>query len=243
MSTELAKLSGGQLSADIIAKLQQHTVQERERIGAAGGGDTISIVNSKKLFVMPNEQEVKEFEALIIDFAYRNEYYIGAYNPKVITPPACFAIAASTSQLVPSNNSPIKQNESDCATCQQNQFGSHPNGNGKACKNTVILAVLPPDADLIDSHDIWVLKTSPTAMRPFNQYAAKVSGWNVPIGTIRTRFYFDPESEYASVRFEAVGAAADYVDSIMARKESAAMRLLQEPDVSQFELPSAKKGK
>jgi len=239
MSTELAKLKGGELSADIIAKLQKHTEQERERIGKSGGGDTISILNNKNLFVMPNEQEVSEFEGLIVDFAYRNEYYIGAYNPKVITPPACFAIAASTAQLVPSNNSPVRQNETDCATCQQNQFGSHPNGNGKACKNTVIIAILPPDASLIDSHDIWVLKTSPTAIRPFNKYASQISGMNIPIGAVRTRFFFDPDNEYTSVRFEAMGVEADCIDGIIERKDEAAKRLLEEPDVSQFEMPTA----
>jgi hypothetical protein len=175
MSNELANLSGGELSADIIAKLQQHTEEERERIGNSGGGDTITVNNKKNLFIMPNEQEVEEFEALIVDFAYRNEYYIGAYNPKVITPPACFAIAPSSAQLIPSASSPVRHNETDCATCQQNQFGTHPNGGGKACKNTVIIAVLPPEEDVVSSHDIWILKTSPTAIRPFNKYATKVS--------------------------------------------------------------------
>lgn len=241
MSTDLAKLSGGELSADILAKLQKHTEQERERIGGAGGGDTISILNNKNLFVMPNEQEVSEFEALIVDFAYRNEYYIGPYNPKAITPPACFAIAPSTSLLVPSDNSPMKQNQNDCATCQQNQYGSAPNGSGKACKNTVILAVLPPDAEMVGEHDIWVLKTSPTAIRPFNKYASKISEMNIPLGAVRTRFFFDPDSEYTTVRFEALGVEADCIDAVVARKGEAAKRLMEEPDVSQFEMPKAGK--
>jgi hypothetical protein len=241
MSNELANLSGGELSADIIAKLQQHTEDERSRIGASGGGDVITINNGKRIFVMPNEQEVTEFEALIVDFAYRNEYYIGAYNPKVITPPACFAIAPSTTQLTPSANAPIVQSQSDCATCQHNQFGSSPTGAGKACKNTVIIAILPPEEDSIDSHDIWVMKISPTAIRPFNKYASKVSQMNLPIGVVRTRFFLDPDSAFASVRFEALGVEADCIDGVIARKEEASKRLTEEPDVSQFEMPTASK--
>lgn len=239
MSTELARLSGGELSQDIIDKLKQHTEEERSRIGTSAGGDTITINNGKRIFIMPNEQEVEEFEALIIDFAYRNEYYIGAYNPKVITPPACFAIAPSSAQLIPSANSPVLQNQSDCATCQQNQFGTHVTGSGKACKNTVIIAVLPPEEDVLASHDIWVLKTSPTAIRPFNKYATKISQMNLPIGVVRTRFFFDPESSYASVRFEALGVEGDCIDGVMERKEEASKRLMEEPDVSQFEMPAA----
>ena len=240
MSNELAKLSGGALSADIIAKLQQHTEDERSRIGKSGGGDNITINGKKSLFIMPNEQEVEEFEALIVDFAYRNEYYIGAYNPKEITPPACFAIAANSTDLVPSDNSPVKQGQ-DCATCQQNQFGTALTGGGKACKNTVLIAVLPPDADAVAEHDIWILKTSPTAIRYFNKYATKVSQMNLPLGVVRTRFYFDSELDYASVRFEALGVEADCIDTVIERKPEAARRLMEEPDVSQFEMPTATK--
>jgi hypothetical protein len=241
MSKELKEMKGGELSDDIMAKLQKYTEEERERIGASGGGDVISINSKANLFIMPNEQEVEEFEGLIVNFAYRNEYYIGAYNPKNIQPPACFAIAASSTMLVPSDNSPIKQNQSDCATCQQNQYGSAPGGMGKACKNTVIMAILPPDADLVADHELWVLRTSPTAIRHFNKYATKVSGMNVPLGVVRTRFFFDSEADYASVRFDAMGVEADCVDVVMERKEEALARLLEEPDVSGFELPTADK--
>jgi hypothetical protein len=237
----LSKLSGGELSADIIAKLQAATEEERSRIGSSAGGDTISINNGKRIFIMPNDQEVEEFEGIIVDFAYCNNYYIGAYNPKVVTPPACFAIASSTAQLAPSSNSPVKQNESDCATCQQNQFGSHSGGSGKACKNTVLIAILPPDVEEVGEHDIWILKTSPTAIKPFNKYATKISQMNMPIGAVRTRFFMDPDSDWASVRFEALGVEPDCIDGIMARKEEAGKRLMEEPDVSDFELPAASK--
>jgi hypothetical protein len=243
MSNELARLSGGTLSADIIAKLQQHTLEERERIGKSSGGDTISVNNGKKLFEMPNEQEVADFEGLIVDFAYCNSYYLGAYNPKVITPPACFALATTPTKLVPSDNSPIKQNDGPCATCQHDQFGTSPTGGGKACKNSVLIAILPPDIGQIEKHDIWVLKTSPTAIIPFNKYASHVSGMNVPLGAVRTKFYLDPDSTYASVRFEAVGVAVECLDTVIARKEDAAKRLMQEPDVSQFEIPASAKKK
>lgn len=239
MSKELAELSGGKLSKDIMAKLQQHTESERDRIGSSGGGDVISVNNGKRVFVTPKEQELQEIECHIVDFAYRNEYYVGPYNPKEISPPGCFAIAASSAQLIPSSNSPMRQNETDCATCQQNQFGTSATGAGKACKNTVILALLPVDDPA--NHDIWILKTSPTAIRPFNKYASKISQMNLPIGVVRTRLFLDPDSSYASVRFEALGVEAESIDAVMGRKDEATKRLMEEPDVSQFEPPKAGK--
>ena len=64
---------------------------------------------------------------------------------------------------------------------------------------------------------------------------------NIPLGVVRTRFYFDPDSDYASIRFEAMGVEADCIDMVMERKEEALARLFQEPDVSSFEMPTADK--
>jgi hypothetical protein len=67
---------------------------------------------------------------------------------------------------------------------------------------------------------------------------------DMPLGVVRTRIYFDPSLDYASVRFEAMGTienAGAVVEKIMARKEEAARRLMEEPDVSQFEMPAAHK--
>lgn len=233
MGTDLMELAN-QLPAELQEQLNQQLENDISRLGAIGGNDVIQVTQDKK-FKMPDGSECQDFEAHIVDFAYRNEYYVGRYDPKNIVPPACFAIATSSSGLAPSENSPIKQNENDCATCQQNQFGSSPTGNGKACKNTVIIALVPPDS--AESHDIWVLKTSPTAIRPFNTYVAKCSQNKLPVPIVKTRLYFDPDSSYASVRFEAVGVEADNMQAVLGRKEEAQGRLAQEPDVSQFEMP------
>lgn len=103
----------------------------------------------------------------------------------------------------------------------------------------MILALLPIDDPA--NHDIWVVKTSPTAIRPFNKYASKISQMNIPLGAVRTRLYLDPDSSYASIRFEALGIEADNIDTVMARKDEATKRLMEEPDVSQFEMPKAGK--
>jgi hypothetical protein len=237
MTKDLKAFSGGSLSKEILAKLQQTAASERDRIGSAGSGDVISINNGKRLFSLPGDQEVAELEAHIVDFAYRNEYYLGPYNAKDIQPPACFAIAPSEAMLSPSDNSPVKQNEDTCATCQQNQFGTHATGKGKACKNTVILALLPPNE--AEEHDIWVLKTSPTAVPYFNKYASKVNQMNIPLSVVKTRIFLDPDSTYASVRFEPLGVDEKNIDILIDRKDEAAARLRQEPDVSQFEMPKA----
>lgn len=237
MSNELMSLVN-ELPADMREMLAEQVAEDISRIGATGGKDLIKVTQDKR-FELPNGQVVDEFEAHIVQFVYRNEYYLSNFNRNKITPPACFAIAESASGLSPSDNSPVKQNQSDCGTCQQNQFGSSPTGDGKACKNTVLIALLPVDDAA--THDIWVLKTSPTAIRPFNSYVAKIAQMNIPVSVVKTRVFLDPDSTYASVRFEAKGVEGDNLNALTARKVEAMSRLKQEPDVSSFEMPKAGK--
>jgi hypothetical protein len=229
MSKDLAAMAGS-LPAEIRKKLQDDIAKDISRIGATGGKDIIRATQNKK-FEMPDGTTQDEFECHIVAFAYRNEYYTSAYNPKDITPPACFAISDNESTLIASDNSPDKQNDDNCAVCQHNQFGSSPTGGGKACKNNVLLAILPTD-DTMSDHDIMVVKLSPTAIRPFNKYVKDILGQNVPINLAKTRVHFDENSAYASIRLEVVGFNADAYDTLEQRKGEAETRLMEEPDVS-----------
>lgn len=237
MSNELEAIANT-LPEDVRKLLAEHIAEDISRIGPTGG-DTIRVTQDKK-FELPDGTQVDEIEAHIVQFVYRNEYYIGAFNRKAITPPACFAISESVANLAPSKNSPMKQSKDSCAVCQQNQFGSSPTGGGKACKNTIYLALLPTDSSAA-THPIWVLKTSPTAVRPFNNYVASLGRMNIPVFAAKTRIFLDPSSTYASIRFDANGVNADNLNALTSRTQEAMTRLKQEPDVSTFEPPTANK--
>lgn len=230
MSKDLAKMAGS-LPDEVRKKLEEDIAKDISRIGATGGKDIIRATQNKK-FELPDGSTQDEFECHIVAFAYRNEYYTSAYNPKEITPPECFAISPAESTLIASDNSPNKQNDDSCAVCQHNQFGSSPTGSGKACKNNVLIALLPTDPKTIEEHDIQVIKLSPTAIRPFNKYVKEILSQNVPINLAKTRVYFDPASAYASIRLEVVGFNADHYEILEARKGEAEKRLAEEPDVS-----------
>lgn len=237
MTTDLVALQN-QLPADIRSMLAQQVAVDIERLGAVGGKDAIRITQDKK-FELPTGDLVDDIEGVIIDFVYRNEYYLGNFNRKSIQPPACFALSPDAASLKPSASSPMKQSGDGCATCQQNQFGSSTVGDGKACKNTVYMAVLPLDATA--DTPIWVLKTSPTAVKHFNSYVSKVArSAQVPITAVVTRIFFDPSSTFASARFEAVGVNTNFA-LMQTRLTEARHRLMQEPDVSTFEPPQAQK--
>ena len=237
MSNDLVAIQN-QLPESLRKMLAEQIASDITRLGAAGGKDVIRITQDKK-FELPDGTIGEELDVAIVDFVYRNEYYLSAFNKKALVPPACFAISATAADMAPSANSPIKQSDAGCNSCQQNAFGSSPNGDGKACKNTVLLAVTPLDATA--DTPVWVIKTSPTAIKPFNAYVSKVARTlGVPVQAVATKLFFDPQSSYATLRFDVTGVNPIASDTI-ARKDEARKRLMEEPDVTKFEMPASKK--
>ena len=113
-----------------------------------------------------------------------------------------------------------------------NQFGSSPTGGGKACKNTRLLAVLPPDAD--DETEIWTLKVSPTALKNFDGFVASVNrAFQLPpVGVVVTVGFSDAK-DYPSLEFTNP-QPNDNVAVHLGRQEEAREMLMREPDVSAY---------
>lgn len=203
----------------------------------APSGDMISVTQDKQFKLPDGTKSAGPIEAIVVDFVAANYFYEGAYDPNNIVPPACFAINAIAGELVPSDNSPVKQAD-ECSKCPMNQFGS--DGKGKACKNSRVLAILAPDADVETS--LAVLKISPTAIKAFDSYVSTVarSFQTPPLGVV-TEISFDPASTYASLRFKALGPATDeQIELALSRQDEARQRLAVEPDVSTYESPKPK---
>jgi len=220
------------LPAELRDEMAAQVAVDLARLGSTSGKDAIRVSQDKQ-FIFPDDTMAPgPIDLIVVDFVYRNEYYLGAFNRKEIQAPACFAVSPEQNNLVPTDNSPKKQADR-CDKCQWDKYGSSAQGDGKACKETVYLAVLTPDAT--EDSPLYVLKTSPTAIRPFNQHVAKVGRMiSLPIHAVVTRVFFDPGVTYASLRFDIAGPNPIF-DLTAKRKEEARARLLQEPDFSSFE--------
>lgn len=196
-----------------------------------GTGKSIRIGQDKS-FTLPDGTKTRgDLQLVVVDFVSRNEYYEGAFNKDDVSPPACFAINPDPKGLVPSDNSPNKQADT-CSGCPMNEWGSSPTGGGKACKNTRLLAVLPPDAD--DETEIWTLKVSPTAIKGFDGFVASVNRTLQlpPVGVVVT-VGFDESKEYSSLVFTDP-QPNENVAVHFARQDEARELLLREPDVSGY---------
>lgn len=220
---------------DVKELMRKQLEANKDKVGAPSG-NSIRVTQDKKFIFPDGRTSAEPFEAVIVDFVSRNSFYEGTYDPKNLTPPACFAIGNVPTKLVPSENSPVKQCDT-CAVCPMNQFGSA--GDGKACKNSRVLALLPPDA--AEGDPIWLLTVSPTALKSFDGFVSSVARQFElpPVGVVAT-IGFDEGSTYPSLRFydpQPNGNAADH----LARAEEAFELLNVEPDVSQYEAPKPPK--
>ncbi len=221
-----------QLPANISQQLAAEAAAIANKIGTPGG-DRIKITQ-KKTFRMPSgEENAGPLQAVIVDFVSANFYYEGQFDPNDITPPLCAAIGPEPASLVPFDDSPEKQCDS-CSGCPMNQFGSA--GRGKACQNSRLLYILPPDAT--EDTPGMLLKVSPTALRAFDSYVASCArSFGAPPIAVVTEISFDENLDYPSLRF-----GNPQPNPILAlclqRREEAQQRLTAKPDFVKPEAPA-----
>ena len=186
------------------------------------------IKTSGKMFTFPDGRKAATADLVIVDFVSRNEFFDRPFDKDDITPPACFAIGNIIKDLVPSDNSPDKQAD-ECKTCPMNEFGSK--GKGKACANTYMLAVLPPDAD--DTTQIYTLKVSPTGRKSFEAFVAGIKVMqSSPVENV-VSLGFNSDEDYPQLVFGEV-VPNDNVGAHIVRAAEARATLEAEPDVSSY---------
>lgn len=225
-STVALKQGTNVVSIQEVLRAQAAAMSEKT---APASGNAIRVTQDKQFILPDGTKTPGPLELVIIDFTSKNAFYQGVFDPKNITPPACFAIGTNPLKLAPSPNAPLSQ-AVDCQSCPNNQFGS--DGPGKACKNSRVLAVLPPDAD--EDTPLWILATSPTANKAFDGFVTSVARvfQAPPVGVVAT-VGFNPNETYAQLVFSNPQPNPN-VGVHLARQEEAREMLAREPDVSGF---------
>ena len=214
-----------------VANIQEQLAQEAAEIGKSVGNVSGNIIKIDQKggehFVVPGLGEAEApMDVVILDFISQNTFYPGKFNAKSITPPDCIAIGKEINTMTPSENSPDKQAEA-CNGCPMNEWGS--DGEGKACKNTRLLAVMPPD----DAEgDIMLLRVSPTGLKSFDGYVGGVSKkfGQPPIGVV-TEISIVPSGQGFTVAFGNARPNEHLAEHFARRAEGQAL-LESEPDFS-----------
>jgi hypothetical protein len=211
---------------DAVAK---EIMSLQERTGAPGG-DVIRVTQDKK-FVTPDGEFPGPLRVVIVDFTTQRSFYDRPFDKKNPCPPACTAISTKPTEMVPFKDVPKRQSDT-CAACPMNEWGS--DGDGKACKEHRLLAVIPEDADA--TTEIAVLSVSPTALKAFDGYVRSLASslQMVPFQVV-TEIKFAEDQTYATLRFgNPKPASEDLVAIAYSLREAARVRLLAKPDLSGY---------
>ena len=232
------------MASNAIAELKQRLLAEAQSVAGrvSKPADNFIKCRTNQGFETPDGQyfEGSEgFECVIIDFATTHEYYDQEFSPSGKKPPACVALGYDIATLAPIPQSPDPQCTS-CAMCPMNQWGSK--GSGKACKNSRLLALLPP---VFDDEDplMYVLKVTRGSLKFFDGYVQKLATRykTVPIGVV-TRVTLNPNVTWSEQHFEVVRPLEDHeFETYMKRRDEAKSVLMTPPDLSGWTPPDGRR--
>jgi len=206
----------GKEVVNVEEQIKKNLAKLKGRIGAPPSN---KIATKGKKFTLPSgTASTGPLNVVILDWRWVLAHYPGAFNPNNPQDPDCFAVGLEkpeSGQLAPHESIEEPHGE-DCAVCAKNQWGSDPNGRGKACKNQLRLLVMAPDAD--DQTEPLTLYVSPTALKNFFAYTAELANvHNLDLIQVVTAIGFDPHESYPKLTFEK-GDAHAQVEAMWALK-------------------------
>ena len=208
------------------------SIQEKIKAELANQPNTVAppsgrnISTRGKVFTLPDGTSSQgPLQAVILDHRNFNRYYTKPYDPQNPAPPDCFAISKELTTMAPHEDAAEKQAKS-CAECPMNQFGSAANGKGKACRNTVRLAVAAADATA--NSEPMILTVSPTGLKSWHSMVNTLGATGLLPIQVVTEIAFDANAPYPTLTFTA-GQAHEDLETFWQLRDKAQALLDQPP--------------
>jgi len=164
---------------------------ERTTLTKEVDGERIAVPSIEVVLVKANKGNSKVF--------YAKGYQEGSEATK----PDCFSNTGDRPD--PAVASPQSKS---CATCPHNQWGSKigdNGGKGKACQDSVRMAIATPD--LIN--DPYLLRVPPASIKSLGEYGKMLAKRGVAYNMVVTRIGFDMESPTPKLTFKPTGLLSD----------------------------------
>lgn len=197
-------ISNAKLPAHLANRLNKGSSIAEAMAGGIASGEAIPKISIKssrfRIIDGGNEVVLKELELETI--------IVGA-NPKVSKvfyssawtqdtdpeAPNCFSLNGVT----PDNSVQNPQN-SDCATCHNNQWGSKivEGKELKACSDKKRLAVVAAGDP---EGTVYLLEVTPAALRNLNSYQKELATRGIPVELVKTVVSFDPDASFPKLVF------------------------------------------
>lgn len=180
----------------------------------AGEGKFLSFRGGNLTFAGANIPD-NELRCVIVGWMYHNAYYDPdvRYDPTNPQSPICYAFSTSPSdkEMEPLDSVPDKQCN-DCPSCPLNQYESSNTGKGRACKNTVRVALIAEsELDDLANAEIVFASIPPTSLKNWNKFVVDTRDKiKRPLWSLITKI--SCESDTTS-QFKVLVSVADEIDS------------------------------
>jgi hypothetical protein len=122
-------------------------------------------------------------------------FYAAGYTEGSKDKPTCY----SNDGVAPASDAAEKQS-AKCMNCEHNAWGTGNNGKGKACSDSLRLAI-----SFVDSiNDPILLRVPPASLKAVTEYAAFLSRKGAPMEGLVTKIKFDSEEATPKLQFSAL---------------------------------------
>lgn len=211
-----------------VMSLQEQLKQELADVNKTVTQNEGTKISTKgKIFTLPDgTSHPGPMNAIILDWRNLRNYYTGVYNPNKPQPPVCFAVGKIVDELKPAANSSKPQHET-CEGCPFDEWGSAAQGRGKACKNSVRLAVVAVNPT--EKSKIMTLDVSPTAIKSFNAMVTQLQSMGMLPVQVTAEIGFDAAEAFPKLTFGDF-QPHNNLEIVMALREKAQDILNREPD-------------
>jgi len=157
-------------------KFSKYAKESKEQVANVGTGGGVSVsFGHGTITVAGSVIKSGKMECVVVGSCALNKWYKTQYNPDDRQPPDCYALAVISDDpdMAPHAQASDKQS-AKCADCEKNQFGTANTGRGKACGNTIRLALLTgedaSDAESVAAAELATASVSPTNRKYYSEY-------------------------------------------------------------------------
>jgi len=164
-------------------------------------GKRFAVVRNKEetILMRPDDDETpaNAIEVVIVNAAtqYSKVYYVKGYTDGSKDKPTCY----SNDGQAPAADAADKQSKK-CSVCPHNEWNTGPNGKGKACSDSLRLAV----SAATDLNDPMLLRVPPASLKAITEYASMLARKGAPMEGVITKIKFDPAEATPKLQFSVV---------------------------------------
>jgi hypothetical protein len=200
LPARLQKRSGGALNADLIA----HASAGFPVLSIKGKIFTLVKGDERRIVTRPDDPDeaatALEVVILRVNPKKSKVYYVAGYEDGVAAKPDCY----SNDGIKPAADSANPQCKT-CAACPHNVWGSGKEGRGRACSDSVRIAIASPS----QLNEPMLLRIPPATIKALGEYGKLLDNRNASALDVITKLRFEKEEATPRLTFTPVAFLDD----------------------------------